>query len=243
MHGNVPLWKLGVMKSISLFTAFVLIGTTQIHGQSLGVANKAFDESYDASGKPFAKNPNSKIEGSEVLNEKWGRGNVTMTRNKSYNNAELQFNIATQQLLFKKDETIFAFGDNVLSFTMEYELNGKMVSVYFKNNYPAYGTQTNASFYQVLNEGKNADLLKFYFKKKEERYEYNQPYKLVYADETTWYVFNKSNAKMIPIKTNMADIAKNYEANWTDINSRFQPKNKKHLSEEEMLQLFKMIDQ
>lgn len=242
MLGAVPLWKPDAMKPFSLFAAFVIIGSTQIHAQSLGVSNKAFDESYDASGKPFAKNPNSKVEGSEVLNEKWGKGNVKMTRNKSYNNAELQFNIATQQLLFKKDEAVFAFGDNVLAFTMDYELNGKTVSVYFKNNYPAYGAQTNASFYQVMNEGKNADLLKFYFKKKEERYEYNQPYKLVYTDETTWYVFNKANTRMIQIKTSLADIEKNYEANWSDINSKFQPKNKKHLSEEEMLQLFKILD-
>jgi len=134
------------MKSISLFLAFIFVGSTQIHAQALGASNKAFDESYDASGKPFAKNPNSKVEGSEVLNEKWGKGNVKMTRNKAYNNAELQYNIATQQLLFKKDGGVFAFGDNVLSFMMDYELNGNTVSVYFKNNYPAYGAQTNASF-------------------------------------------------------------------------------------------------
>jgi hypothetical protein len=221
---------------------FVILGFTQLQAQTLGSVNKAFDESYDASGKPFAKNPNSSVEGIEVLNQNWGKGNVKMTRNKSYDDAELQFNIATQQLFFKKEGTVFAFGDNVLSFTLTYDLNGKSHSVYFKNNYPAVGNQTNASFYQVMNEGKKLDLLKFLSKKKEERYEYNQPFKLVYTDESEWYFYYKLNSQVFLIKNSLIDIEKKLPGNWAELTAGFQPKNKKHLSEEEMLQLFRMLD-
>ena len=129
----------------------VILISTQLQAQTLGSVNKAFDESYDASGKPFAKNPNSNVDGIEVLNQNWGKGDVKMTRNKSFDNAELQFNIVTQQLSFRKEGNVFAFGDNVLSFTITYDLNGKSQWVYFKNNYPEIDKQTNSSFYQVIN--------------------------------------------------------------------------------------------
>jgi hypothetical protein len=200
------------------------------------------DESYDASGKPFARNPNTNIEGSELLNQNWGIGDVKLTRNKSFNNIELQFNLVTQQLLFKKEETVFAFGDNVLSFTLHYDLNGKPQSVFFKNNYPSYGAQSNGTFYQVVYEGKKHDLLKLVYKKKEDRYQYNQPNKTVYADQADWYYFNKINSQMVILKNSLSDIQKNYPANWDEISTKIQAKNKKHLSEEEMLQLFKVLD-
>jgi hypothetical protein len=230
------------MKFFILMMSFVILVCTQLQAQTLGLTNKAFDESYDASGKPFAKNPNSNVEGIEVLNQNWGRGDVKMTRNKSYDNAELQFNIVTQQLFFKKEGAIFAFGDNVLSFTIQYDINGKSKSDYFKNNYPAINKQTNASFYQVMNEGKKIDLLKFLSKKKEERYEYNQPFKLVYTDESEWYFYNKINAQISSIKNSLTDLQKKCPDNWDVLTAGFQPKNKKHLSEEEMLQLFQMLD-
>lgn len=230
------------MKSFPIFVFFAILLSSQLHAQSLGGANKAMDESYDASGKPFAKNPNTNIEGSEMLNQEWGMGDVKLTRNQSFNKIELQFNLVTQQLFFKKEGTVFPFGDNVLSFTLNYDWNGKSYSVYYKNNYPAYGKQTNASFYQVIFEGQKTDLLKFVYKKREERYQYNEPAKMVYADQADWYYFNKSNAQIMPIKNNLAEIQKNYPANWEAVNAKFQAKNKKHLSEEEMLQLFKILD-
>ncbi len=230
------------MKNWIVLMSIVLFGSTDLYAQTLGSTNKAFDESYDASGKPFAKNPNANVEGSEVLNQNWGIGDVKLTRNKKYENAELQFNIVTQQLSFKKEGTVFAFGDNVLSFTITYDLNGKSKNIYFKNNYPSIDKQSNASFYQVILEGKKLDLLKFLYKKREERYEYNQPFKLVYTDETDWYLFDKTNAQMVLIKTSLSDLQKKYTGNWADLTAGFQPKNKKHLSEEEMLQLFQMLD-
>ena len=230
------------MKSFIMLVLNVVLISSQLKAQTLGSVNKAFDESYDASGKPFAKNPNTNVEGIEVLNQNWGIGNVKMTRNKSFDNAELQFNIVTQQLSFKKEGTVFAFGDNVLSFTITYDLNGKSQSVYFKNNYPAIDKQSNSSFYQVINEGKKIDLLKFLYKKKEERYQYNQPFKLVYTDEADWYYFNKLNSQISVIKNTLKDIQNKLPDNWDELTVGFQPKNKKHLSEEEMLQLFKMLD-
>ena len=231
-----------MMKKSTLLLLLLVNVFFAVKAQTLGMTNKAFDESYDASGKPFAKNPNSNVEGSEVLNSNWGIGNVKLTRNKTYDSAELQFNIVTQQLSFKKEGTVFAFGDNVLSFTITYDVNGKSQSVYFKNNYPAFEKQTNASFYQVLYEGKKYDLLKFLSKKKEERYEYNQPFKMVYIDEIEWFYFDKSNSQIIPIKRSVIDIQKKCANNWETLTAGFQPKNKKHLSEEEMLQLFTMLD-
>ena len=238
----VSLIKVCIMKTISFLFLFVFLFANQINSQVLGTANSAFDDSYDASGKPFAKNPNTNVEGLDVLNKNWGKGEVKLTRNKTFNNVELQFNLVTQQLLFKKENTVFAFGDNVISFTLNYDLEGKPQSVYFKNNYPAYGKQTNASFYQVIYEGKKHDLLKFLTKQKEERYQYNEPFKLVYTDENFWYYFNKVNSQMVLVKNNLSDLQKNYSADWEKVNASFQPKNKKHLSEEEMLQLFKVLD-
>jgi hypothetical protein len=41
----------------------------------------------------------------------------------------------------------------------------------------------------------------------------------------------------------MTDLEKKCPAHWAELTAGFQPKNKKHLSEEEMLQLFQMLDQ
>jgi hypothetical protein len=93
-----------------------------------------------------------------------------------------------------------------------------------------------------MNEGKKLDLLKFLSKKKEERYEYNQPFKLVYTDESEWYFYHKLNSQVFLIKNSLIDIEKKLPGNWAELTAGFQPKNKKHLSEEEMLQLFRMLD-
>ncbi len=231
------------MKKISLLIIVILVFGEQVLAQTVSSANKVLDESYDLSGKKFASNPNSGVEGSQMLNENWATGVVQLTRGKIFSDALFQFNLVSQQLFIKKDTTVFAFTEQVLAFTLNYQLKGVNRTVVFKNNYPPIEKQTNASFYQVLMEGKKLDLLKFQYKKAEERYEYNQPIKLVYQDMFDWYVFDRIHFRMIQIDNKLMGIQKILPDTSGKIYNSLQPKNKKHLSEEEMLQLFKQLDQ
>ena len=106
--------------------------------QTISRPTSVFEESYGQDGKPMTTK-NKVVEGSPMFQEKWFEGKVQLTKGKEFSDALFQFNLATQQLFFKKDSAVFAFTEPLVAFTLNQTQKGKTLSYQFKNGYPAIG--------------------------------------------------------------------------------------------------------
>jgi hypothetical protein len=193
---------------IKLLFSFFAIGLwVTVQAQSISRANSVFEESYGQDGKPMTTKTRV-VEGSPMFQEKWFDGKVVMRKGKEFSDAQFQFNLATQQLFFKKDSTVFAFTEPLVSFTLMQELKGVKQTYQFKNGYPAIGKWGSNCIYQVLVEGNQLQLLKLEEKKEQEQYVYNQPAKWVYKTQVSWYAYLPATKEIREIKNSLSELAK-----------------------------------
>ncbi len=193
---------------IKLLFSFLAIGFwVAVQAQSISRANSVFEESYGQDGKPMTTKTRL-VEGSPMFLEKWFEGKVVLNKGKEFTDAAFQYNLATQQLFFKKDSTVFAFTEPLVSFTLMHEQKGVKQTYQFKNGYPAIGKWGSNCIYQVLVEGNQLQLLKLEEKKEQEQYVYNQPAKWVYKTQVSWYAYLPATKEIREIKNSLSELAK-----------------------------------
>lgn len=192
-------------KSLLTVIAIGLLATVQ--AQSISRATNVFEESYGQDGKPMTSKLKL-VEGSPMFQEKWFEGKVVMRKGKEFSDAQFQFNLATQQLFFKKDSTVFAFTEPLVSFILKQNQKGVEQTFQFKNGYPAIGKWGSNCIYQVLVDGPKLQLLKLEEKKEQEQYVYNQPAKWVYKTQISWYAYMPATREMREVTNNLSELAK-----------------------------------
>lgn len=191
----------------SLLTTLSICFWVAAQSQTISRANSVFEESYGQDGKPMTSKTKV-VEGSPMFLEKWFDGKVILTKGKVFSEAQFQFNLATQQLFFKKDSTVFAFTEPLVSFTFKQDQKGIAQSFQFKNGFPAIGKWGSNCIYQVLVEGTKLQLLKLEEKKEQEQYVYNQPAKWVYKTQISWYAYLPATREIREVKNNISELAK-----------------------------------
>lgn len=209
--------------------------------QSISRPTSVFEESYGQDGKPMTAKARV-VEGSPMFQEKWFEGKVVLTKGKEFSGAQFQFNLATQQLFFKKDSTVFAFTEPLVSFTLSQQQKGVLQSFEFKNGYPAIGKWGSNCIYQVLVSGDKIHLLKLAIKKEQERYDYNQPAKWVYKDEISWYAYLPATREIREVKNNQQDLLKTIPEFEAGINGFVANKKGKKLDEPTLSLLFQSLN-
>ncbi|QEC77031.1 hypothetical protein [Mucilaginibacter ginsenosidivorax] len=121
----------------------------------------------DNQGKPVMEQSYIDVEGSPYLTATWLPGIVSLANGKTVA-AKLKYDLVKDELLFQspRDSMALAFVTPVKSF--RFDIVGtidesSLAPLIFSNGYPAIDEQTEASFYQVVADGK-AKLLKRYKK-------------------------------------------------------------------------------
>jgi hypothetical protein len=120
----------------------------------------------DNQGKPVMEQNYIDVEGSPYLNANWFPGTVNLSSGKAII-AKLKYDVLKDELLFQspRDSMALAFVTPVKGFRFDTfgvdESN--LVPLIFSNGYPDIDDQTQASFYQVIADGK-VKLLKRYKK-------------------------------------------------------------------------------
>lgn len=190
-----------------LLTVLAIGLLATVHSQSISRPTSVFEESYGQDGKPMTSKAKL-VEGSPMFQGKWFEGKVVLNKGKEFSDAQFQFNLATQQLFFKKDSTVFAFTEPLVAFTLQQEQKGVLQTYQFKNGYPAIGKWGTNCIYQVIVDGAKLQLLKLVVKKEQEQYVYNQPAKWVYKDEISWFAFMPATREIREIKNSTPEILK-----------------------------------
>lgn len=247
MDGNAHLGRILNLRKIaamvkSLFAVLTFGICITAHAQSISRPTSVFEESYGQDGKPMTAKVKL-VEGSPMFQEKWFDGKVVLTKGKEFSEAQFQFNLATQQLYFKKDSTVFAFMEPLLGFTLKQTQKGTIQSYQFKNGYPAIGKWGSNCIYQVLVEGSKLQLLKLAIKKEQEQYVYNQPAKWVYKDEISWYAYLPATREIREIKNNAQEIIKALPEFESGIQAFASHKKGKKLDEPTLSLLFESLNQ
>jgi hypothetical protein len=237
------------MKTIFLLvvTAFVSLHTfSQDHaGGGVSVdpigANIAFAEAYDKEGKPLT-NVNKQVFGSSALNEYWGNGKVTLLNGFVLKNIELQFDLYLNELHFRKDNIVYLFVDSIREFAMDFKDSLDMRSVVFRSGYPAIQKKTGATFYQVLADGKNLQLLNYKTKEVREKYEYLGPVHKEYDTNDAYFIYDVKSGAMKSISLKKNSLLKALPAYAESINAFAVQNNANLKSEKEMIELFKLLN-
>jgi len=225
----------------SLFTVIASCLLVVTHAQSISRPTSVFEESYGQDGKPMTTK-GKLIECSPMFQESWFSGIVQMNKGKVFTDDLFQYNLATQQLFFKKDTSVFAFTEPLLGFSLTKAEKGVEHTYQFKNGYPPIGKFGTNCIYQLLVNGCKVQLLKLQERKAQERYEYNQPIKWVYKDEISWYAYLPATRQIRAVKNNIAAITQTLPEFSTVINRFDVNKKGKKLDEPTLSLLFESLN-
>ena len=170
------------------------------------------------------------VEGSPLLSDSWNIGVVNFEKGQAITKIELQFNLHENELYFRKDNLVYTFANPVREFSFAYSDEGQSRTVKFRNGYTPQHKRKLNSFYQVLADGKNVQLLKYVSKIVREKWEYSGPVKKYYDLKEELFIQNNMTGELIAIKKDRQSVNKalpNYinsinkltKANDLDLNS------------------------
>ncbi len=145
-------------------------------------------------------------EDGNLITELWLQGIVQFTNGKQYRTGLLKFDLAKNELYFKNNERPNLFADQVAGFLLVDSAAGVQRVMRFNNGYPAFGKQTEKSFYEVLAYGKNARLLKYFSKYVTENQAYGGISTFKYKLITDYFIYNTVTRQLSLVKKTTASI-------------------------------------
>ncbi len=120
----------------------------------------------DLQGKPYMEHSYTEVDGSAYLIANWAAGTVTFVNGKTIT-APIKYDLVRDELLFqnKGDSAAMSFVEPVkgFGFTNAAIEESNIIPPVFSSGFPAVDSQTPASFYQVIADGKTK-LLRYYKK-------------------------------------------------------------------------------
>ncbi|MEP6712713.1 MAG: hypothetical protein ABJA37_09870 [Ferruginibacter sp.] len=238
------------MKNIILIPVLFLLSIKYSYAQDLpaasGVSNNiightAFVEAYDENGKPLTE-VNKKVAGSPVLNENWGKGQVRFINDFLFQNMELQFDLYTNELHFRKDSIGYSFVDLIKEFSLEYTEEDKVKSATFRSGYPSIQKKTSTTFYKVLASGPNVHLLDYVSKQVRENYTYAGPLRIEYKTEDEYFLYDVKTGNIKNVNLSRSSLLKALPAYADAIKKIADDNNYNFKSENEVIKLFKALN-
>ncbi len=226
--------KMPILLSYLFFSATVTYAQTVADNFS----TNGFAEAYDIKGKPFTARNMDDIEGTPMLNDSWEKGQVKFMSGPQLTVPELQFNLFTNQLYFRKDNIVYFFGDPISEFKYQYHDEAGNELAFFRNGYPDNGGKTISTFYRVMADGNNLHLLKYSYKIVRENYVYNGSQKKIYAQMDEWYAYDVKKTAFIKLKMELKYLVK-VLPEYADTINKFAAEKKYNLRKEtEIAELF-----
>ena len=138
-------------------------------------------------------------EGTPLLFEEWKKGRVLLRMNKVINGVSLQLNLERNVPYFQRDSIRYEFSDRVLEFSLLHEVAGKADTFLFRSNYPLNGKYTDRSFYRVLAEGTQVQLLCYMYKTIQENFGFDKNYKRAYQLREELFIFLPATRQFFPV--------------------------------------------
>lgn len=165
---------------------------------------------YDISGKPLASKSADAIKGSQMLNTEWGKGLVRFTNGNMVKDVDLQFNLVSNELYFLRNNERYVFSDTVKEFMISYEDDGQAHSAFFRRGYPHLHKSKGTAFYEVVQDGKRAQLLKITRKQLVEENNYGAGKQRKYVHSYQWFVYDVQAGQLSKLKKDKSSLINSF---------------------------------
>lgn len=195
------------MKKI-ICLSFCIVFVTILQAQSLNsnFNGAAFAEGYDVSGTPFTEINKNDFDGTPYLNDNWTKGQVKMKSGMVIKNIDLKLNLYGNQLLFKKNDTIFMFANPVSEFTLLNADGDSAKRILFRCGYPDATPTGTTKFYQVLADGSKLHFVRYVYKVLQDEVNYGGPVRRQYQQKELWFIYDSGKGILVPVKNSKALI-------------------------------------
>lgn len=194
----------------------------------------------DINGRPLREMNYSDIEGHPFLLEQWNRGSVKFQDGKFARDIPLQFDLQNNRLYFKRNDERFEFVNPVSAFTITYLKGNDSVMVLYRSGYPSIERYSEATFYEVLAEGKY-QLLRHNEKQIQEYKFYSGATKKRFVEKDQLYVFLPTG-KMARFKKDKESIIGLFPEHADTINQLISEKKLKLKKDEDITMLFMLLN-
>lgn len=198
---------------------------------------------FTMSGSRISSSDLSEVKGSPYLFPRYVKGQVVFVNGQTYNDALLQFNLATNQLQFLDSGRPMAFAQQVRSFSLIDTTGGITKSALFNSGYPDFGKHTINTFYQVLAFGSRIQLIKYISKHTSEQYQYSTVPKLFFKTSEDLFVYDQQSQEMRFINYSAASVKKALEKINPQARQLVEATGKKKFTEEEIIALVQKVNE
>lgn len=179
-----------------IFVNLFILGSCLIANAQTIVTNR---------GTPWATKVYAEVKGSPYLTETWVKGDVAMKDGTVYKNVLLMYDQIADQLLFEGDNgDSLTFVKPVHEFNLPIINKGTTTGYNYRNGFPAIGSNTTNSFYEVINDDK-VKILKRTKKTILSHKDYSSANQVSEVNSNTSYYILKNNT-MSQIKPNSKTI-------------------------------------
>ena len=204
---------------------------------------------YSPDGKPHDDFTGSVTDFNDVANmngtpffiAEWLKGVVYFKNGKQYNTGDLQFNWVKNELHFRHNGKTCIFIDTVNEFFL-FDTAANSPAADFRNGYPAFGMQTNNSFYQVVAYGARFQLLKYWTKVERELYSYGGAYAKEYSKVADWYIYDVKNDQLKYITLKPSSVKKALGVFAGSVSTILADNTGKHISPDKMIMLINNLN-
>lgn len=230
-----------VLLTVLFFCQISFAQQRGVHVGNNGVGGNLSFQNNEGSLIPIGAQTDTK--GNPFLLDNWTVGKVFLKSGVNYVDSAFNFSLFDERLYFIKKEKLFSVTEPIATFILFDKTGANLENPYtnyeFAAGYPPTKQTNAASFFQILNKGKNYELLKWQHKKVRESYNYGGKVETEYVSQLAYYIFDKKLDKMFLIgnKPNTEQI-KNTLSIEASIWKAYLEKNASNLKTEQMMQEF-----
>lgn len=213
----------------------------QGYAQNLGGSGFQLD-AYDVKGRVFTSMPNEE-EANPMLNKNWGKGRVQFSNKSWVKEMDLQFNLALNELYFRKNDLVYTFADSIREFFLIYAEDKSSNAVHFRCGYPAQGKSTPLTFYQVLADGNRLHLLSYRTKNLQVVNNYGEGTKRIYKEVQQLFWYDPVTHQLVKAARDLESLKQYFPALAKDLERLLSGKKTRIRSDGEMVEFIKQLNQ
>lgn len=225
-----------------LFILLLSCATLPMFAQITGNAIQAV-QFADANGRILPAGA-AGVQGTPYVFEKFGQGKIVFVNGMESVDSNLNYSLADHKLYYTQKNGLYVVNQQAKSFVLNsVDKDNNKVSKQFMCLFPNIENNTPATFYEVLGNGDNLQLLKYTSKRIKESAVYGGAPLKEYVLDDLFYIYDKASKKMISLGSalSMKAIKKGLPDYAAQIDALLNTNKLNLKKEEDMIQLLQQL--
>jgi len=186
-------------KSILSFIFICTFSVNALYAQSMIGSVVPSVQFADANGR-FLPASGAGINGTPYVFEKFGQGKVVFVNGMESVDSNLNYSFADHKLYYTQKNGLYVVNQQAKAFVLNsVDKENNKVSKQFMCLFPSVDDNTPATFYELLGNGDNFQLLKYTHKRIKETVVYGGAPTKEYVSDDLFYIYDKAAKKMLSL--------------------------------------------